>query len=298
MAAFSKEQMDEMYPISQREREWGEVEELVMIYKKQFQEDIIITPSIVANSEKAATELCKRFHSLFNKYLQLLTTGQIPYHDKDVKAFVSAFTGSPELHQALKRRYQNQKSKEAINRSFNFIVESYGSLPREEILMDLQMLFLVVAKRYQQVGRSFCGYLYNVYRFEVVRHVTKFIKNPISIPYKIVSYNEDVNCLPEDTYEDIYYENENGTPDMGWIAGDSCSDIFSELDSMDRRILIKYYLEDWNDRQIADAFCVHINTINQRRRTSVKKIAELLNIDLNDIKRNRRSGLNAVLPMI
>ena len=78
--------------------------------------------------------------------------------------------------------------------------------------------------------------------------------------------------------------------------GNNCSDMFSNLTPLDRKILIKYYLEEWKDKQIADHFGMHINTVNQRRRCAAKKIAENLDIELENIKRTRKSGKKAILP--
>ena len=41
---------------------------------------------------------------------------------------------------------------------------------------------------------------------------------------------------------------------------------------------------------------MHINTVNQRRRSAAKQVADNLGFDLSAIKRTRRSGKNAILP--
>jgi DNA-directed RNA polymerase specialized sigma24 family protein len=108
-------------------------------------------------------------------------------------------------------------------------------------------------------------------------------------------WHEDANI--DKSYEDNYYEDNTGIPDLSWISGQNCSDMFSELSIIDRKILIKYYLEEWNDRQISEEFGIHINTVNQKRRLAVQKVATSVGINIEDIKRNRRSGRRAVLPI-
>ena len=112
---------------------------------------------------------------------------------------------------------------------------------------------------------------------------TKEYKNEIAIQQQ----------LEEDYCEDY----NTGMPNLEWILGNECSEFFKDLEIIERKILIKYYLEEWNDRQIGEEFGIHINTVNQRRRSAVKKIALKLHIDQKDIKRNRRSGKQAVLPL-
>lgn len=285
---------------TQREKEWGEVENLVMLYQKQFLDTTDHTTTRLA--KEAAEELLKRFSPLFKKYLVLLQTGQIDYNDIETKLFVSSFIEDGRLQKALKRSKQKYEFKSDISKRFKFVIETYGAATEDEILMDLKMIFLIIAKRYKQIGRTFCGYLYNTYRHEVSRHIKKYIKNPINIPYKILEFEEcvngDIDRSIEISYEDKYYENSTGIPDINWMLGKDCSELFTELNPIDRKILIKYYLEEWNDRQISEAFGIHINTVNQKRRLAVQKIAKKLSIQNEDIKRNRRSGKRAILPIM
>jgi DNA-directed RNA polymerase specialized sigma24 family protein len=285
--------------LTQREKEWIEVEDLILKYQIQFNDNA--DPMSIIESQDAAAELLKRFSPLFKKYLLLLKNGQIDFNDREMKLFVCSFIEDPRLQGALKRSKQKADYRADIYKRFNFIKETYGSIQDDEILMDLQTIFLTIARRYKQMGKSFCGYLYNSYRHEVSRHIKKFTKNPINISYKNLEYEDCINGFEDEdiekSYEDTYYEDNTGLPDLSWIIGQNCSDIFLDLTITDRKILIKYYLEEWNDRQISEAFGIHINTVNQKRRFAVQKIAENLGINFEDIKRNRRSGKKAVLPM-
>ena len=100
--------------------------------------------------------------------------------------------------------------------------------------------------------------------------------------------------IEEDCFTDKIYENNVGIPDMTWISGQNCSELFQSLAPLDRKLLIKYYMEDYNDRQIAEEFGMHINTVNQKRRQAVVKLANILGISEEEIKRNRKSGKKAL----
>lgn len=284
----------------QRLVEWNDIETAVMIYQDRFKEDA--TEDDELNAKDAAKVLLDKFSPLIKKYITLLKTGQIDWNDKEMKLFVCNFVDDINLQNALQRKKQKAEYRSLIYANFNFIKETYGALDAEELLIDLQTLLLVMAQRYKQLGRNFCSYIYNSYRFEVARHIKKFLKNPINIAYKNLAYEDCINGITdysiESSYEDSYYEDITGIPNSSWMAGENCSDIFSELTPLDRKILVKYYLEEWKDKQIADHFGMHINTVNQRRRSAAKKIAVNVNIDLDDIKRTRRSGKKAVLPTI
>lgn len=280
-----------------RKEDWEEIENLVLTYQKQFNEES--TAAEVAKSKQAADRLLDKFSPLFKKYVTLLKTGQIDWDDREMKNFICNFIDDKELLRALRRKQQAAKYRGEIYEKFNFIKETYGTLTEEEILIDLQSLLLVIARRYKQMGRNFCSYVYNAYRYEVGRHIKAYLINPLNIPYRNIRYEDYINGSDdkdfEQSYEDTYYEDLTGIPDTSWVLGNNCGPVFKNLSPLDRKILIKYYLEEWKDKQIADEFGMHINTVNQRRRSAAKKIADNIGIDPVSIKRTRRSGMKAVL---
>lgn len=282
----------------QRLVEWTEIEELVLKYQAQFNEDA--DNIIKTEAKESANKLLERFSPFFKKYVTLLKTGQVDWDDMEMKQFISNFIDDIELKKALARKKQKAHYRNEIHQKFNFIIETYGELSEEEILLDLQTLLLIIAQRYKQMGKNFCAYVYNSYRYEVARHIKKYIKNPLNISYKNLQYEDCINGTSDfeiqNSYEDNYYEDLTGIPNTSWIQGQNCSDIFSCLSPLDRKILVKYYLEEWKDGQIAENLGMHINTVNQKRRSAAKVIAEKLDLDLNSIKRTRKSGKRAILP--
>ena len=271
--------------------EWQEIEDLVMQYQKQFTD-----PTAKEKSDLAMMSLLNRFYPLFKKYLILLKSAQINFNDAEMKRFVLNFIGDPKLKQALKRDQQSAAIRMPIYYRFNFIKETYGALPEEEIMNDLQFAFMVMAQRYKQLGRNFTGYIYNAYCYEVARNIKKFIDNPANIHYRNVEYEEYMQKYSSDfivenkTFENHLYENEVGVPDTSWIVGLTCSKVFERLTPLERKIIVKYYLEDYNDRQVAESFGMHVNLVNARRRSATETLAGILALDPSNIKRNRKSN--------
>lgn len=292
--AYTKEELSQEKLIELKKDEWNNIEEAVIKYKLQFQDN----PSRqdIEASKEAASFLIESFNPLFKKYIILFKTSQIDFNDSDIKSFVGTFIDDPRLHRALKRHKSKSEYKAEIYKRFGFVIETYGKLSEEEILVDLQMLLLVLAKRYKQMGKNFCAYIHNSFKFEISRHIKKYIKNPLNISYKNVSYadfNSGNDCNDtEIIYEDSYYESENGIPNALWINGSTCSEPFMELTSLERKILVKYFSEECNDKQIAEFLGLHINTVNQKRRQAISKLAKSYNIDMSSIKRNRHSGIS------
>lgn len=288
--------------IKREEKEWKEVEDLIILYQKQFDENH--NKEDIIKAKEAMNDLLDRFYPLFRKYFLIITTGNFNYHDFESKLFIRLFINNASLINILKSRNISNTNFQRIKKSFNFIVINYGSLEPDEIITDLQIIFMKQAKKYKTIGRGFCAYLFNSYRYAVARHIKKHLKNPINIQYKNLPYEDSLHVLhlkdliTENDYEEHYYENKLGIPDISWIKGQSCEELFEELSVFERKILVKYYLEMYNDRQIAEEFGIHINTINNNRRHAIEIIAKKLNIDPNTIKRSRRSGRKAILSTI
>lgn len=282
----------------QRKEEWREIEDLVISFQKQFKEDC--TEKEKKSAQDCGYELITKFSPLFKKYIQLLKYTNVDWTDRETKEFIALFIDNYELKKALYRKKINASNRAEVYVKFNFVIETYGKISEEDMEADLNMCLLILAKRYKVVGKNFCGYVYNAFRHEVARHIKRFIGNPLNIQYKNFQFEDWVNS--DDTsvkvleYEDNYYENLTGLPDISWINGQYCADIFKELTTFQRKILVKYYLEDWNDRQIAEYLGAHINTVNQKRREAIELLCLEQGVDKSTLKRSRNSGKKANLP--
>ena len=278
-----------------RKEEWGEIDALVASYQKQFADTC--TPSERKEADQAATRLIEKFYPLFKKYLTIIKTGQINFNNYEQRMFIVLFMDNIALKRALYKKAPISKEyKQIIFQKFNFIKETYGHTEEDEIMTDLYVLFLNLAKRYKPMARSFCCYVYNAFKYEVYRHIQAFTRNPLNIHYRNIRY-EDCAAQTSSELEIDHYNiedqlsiDEDGLPDIFWIGGYNCAPCFQGLTPLERKILIKYYLEQKNDRQIADEIGMHINTCNQKRRHAVQSIAEALGIDESQIRRSRNSG--------
>lgn len=275
-------------PTEKEIREWNEIEELVLSYQNYLKAEdkkSLINPT---------NELLERFSPLFKKYLTLIKYNQIDFNDMEQKSFISLFVDDRTLRRMLNRKVTPPSYKSDIYQKSNFIKETYGVNNEEDIIYDLYICFLNVAKRYKQIGKNFCAYLYNVYKHEVARFIKAYIKNPLSIPYKNFQYEDFINGS-EDAFlieeqESSYYESITGLPDISWMLGDTCSLEFLFLTPLQRKIMVKYYLEDWSDRQIAESLGVQTSSINGKRREALNALCDYYNIDPSTLKRMRKSG--------
>lgn len=200
-----------------KKEEWDEIENLVLDFQKQFSEEDIDKDNI-QYAKICADLLVSKFTPLFRKYLMLLKHTHIDFTDREMKEFIALFIDNYELKKALLRKKINSTNRNEVYLKFNFVIETYGKACEEDIISDLHMCFLILAKRYKPIGKNFCAYVYNSYRHEVARHIKKYIKNPLNIQYKNYQYEDCVNgnadVFIDISYEDNYYENSTGLPDL------------------------------------------------------------------------------------
>ena len=67
--------------------------------------------------------------------------------------------------------------------------------------------------------------------------------------------------------------------------------MFTYLTPIQRKILSKYYLEDWSDRQIAESIGVQTSSINGKRREALNLLCEFFDVDPNSLKRIRKGNV-------
>ena len=271
-------------------KEWQDVEKLVFLYQSQFEDK-----SKSEEAKVAMLSLLERFFPLFKKYTILIKSGQINFNDPEMRRFVLNFMKEPELKWALKKRWVPNNKRSLIYQRFNFVRETYGNLTENEIMEDLKMLFMEMVRRYKTIGKSFCAYCYYCFCYDVARHIRAFTKDPANIHYRSAAYEDylqtsiDEFKIEDKPFEENLFESAEGVPDLSWVEGITCSEIFAELTPLERRLLIKYYLEDYNDKQIAEGYGMNLTVVNAKRRAATEALAEKLGIDKTKIKRGRKS---------
>ena len=272
----------------ERLEQWAEVEGLVLTYQQYLHD-----PTESYLSEQAAYTLMQKFSPLFKSYITVIKYNQIDWSNKEQKLFVAQFIGDRKLRQFLtsSKKKSSSETKAKIYEAFNFVAVTYGSLSEEDILSDLYVCFMTLMQRYKQTGKNFCAYVANVYHYEVSRHIKKFTSNPLVVNYKTCSYEDSTNGNETDyPYEDTYYESSVGLPDYTWINGETCDAIFDDLSTLQRKILVEYYMEDYNDGQIGEHTATNIGTVNGKRRKAINDICDKLGIDPKTIPRQRKNG--------
>ena len=61
---------------------------------------------------------------------------------------------------------------------------------------------------------------------------------------------------------------------FNWINGITCSELFENLNSYERELIILYYVQNKTDEEIGVIYNTHRTTINKQRRKAIEKIKE------------------------
>ena len=243
-----------------------------MRYKKQFEPNA--TSEDIQDAQVASRELIEAFTPLFKKYIAMLRLGQIAWTNNESRNFVKTFMQEKDLVYALKRTRISKELKERIEHRFKFITETYGKRPEDEIKLDLIECLLYLAKKYN---------LYRAFLYEVQRFVKRYTSNPVNIHYRRLDYEEVMEAHEPTTNNDGSMEeafaNHLGIPDTSWIQGKTCSEGFSELSPEQRKILVAYYLEEDNDRNIASDLGERMGAVAKKRKAAILSLALKLGYD-------------------
>ncbi len=263
--------------IAERQVEWNKVEALVLEYQQQFKD----SPSAIQIklSKDAALELLHRFYPYFYKYIILIKSSRINYADNDLRFFIYSFISEQDLKMKLKNKQRlSIEDRSRILDNFQFIRKTYGSKPAEEILIDINVLFLGMCKKYKSMGRNFCGYLYNVFKYEMLRFVSDYIKEPMSIPYRNITYEEYMMSNEDELiseFDESFYTENMGIPDADWLKGIKCSAEFWDFTYLERRIMVEYYLEERTDKEVGEVIGLPRGEVMMIRREATRKLSEI-----------------------
>lgn len=236
--------------------------------------------------EDAAWELLVQFGGedgashFLGKYVNLLKKEVFDLTDKDTRRFLQLYM--VEGREALTNRYQSAEGKAAAANACAMLARALHMYDTEDLVQDLQMLFLQQAKRYKKQNKhvSFNGYLYNSFRFAVFNHLKKTVfkfdvlnhPNRISLDEDVVGIH-DIEIQDEWSYEEPFFD--DGDLGLDWVTG-RCNLAFKGLTQLERLILKMRFEDKKTDGEIAEHLGFHRNTILRYRQDATEKLRELL----------------------
>lgn len=250
-----------------------------------------------AGSSEAGLEILQLFgfhpeaeqlSAYLKKYFNLLRYGVINFRDRDTRGFIRLFISDTDINRALKPSYQYADTKKAARKTVQMINDRLSYLNDTELIHDLCLILLHLAKRYQKKGRkkNFCGYLYTSYRFYLYHHFRYLFKDlshsPFIEPLKdVIDENSEIR-LEDKWYLDLYFEKESQELGINWIMGKTASFPFNQLTPFERTILSLHDDKRMTYEEVGYQMGYHRDTIWSKRKQIKEKLEEMMKTLPND----------------
>jgi RNA polymerase sigma factor (sigma-70 family) len=227
-----------------------------------------------------STKLVNQYKNFLNKYCTLFYSNTIDFRNYDIRCFLACYIEDKKLSNSLRRgKYHSSKTVAAAYKVLHYLRLKLRNHTYQELEHELLIPFLQCAKSYQPQGIGFAKYLYNSYRYELKRHLDRNIKLDAMDRHEIlyrdiwVEDEWEEEELPEHlTIEmDEHFE----LSDPNWIHGKKAGEPFSNLKPHERYILVKYYYEEYTDKEIARMLPYNPKSIHRIRMRLIKYFKEL-----------------------
>jgi DNA-directed RNA polymerase specialized sigma24 family protein len=241
-------------------------------------------------------QLVQTFHNYLMKYYKLFTAGEINLDNYDLRKFLCCFIKNEQIRKELIRgKYQ---TKNAISQAFHTVQyirrafngyetykQSHKDYPFDEVYRELVIIFLDCAKRYKDQGKSFKRYLYHAYRY----HLKDFVNSKLfdgankSSKYVDMYASNDLKPLDEaidkESYDNHYpFEIDKHTDlssNILWLNGINCNELFEDLSYIERYILVKAFLDNKSDKEIAQLTGLHPLSVYRIKKRLIDHYREL-----------------------
>lgn len=161
----------------------------------------------------------------------------------------------------------------------------------EDIESELKAILISKINRYEDVGKSFLGYVASTFHYDVARFIKEITKEQTAWNPRTDSLNGEVNIdhLP---YEYLSAAESDDILNDQFIF-DPSLDVFKVLTPQERHVLKLYFEDGLMDKEIADRKGVHINTQSTFKRNAIHKLEAITGLKYkrtrNASKQHKRS---------
>lgn len=248
------------------------------------------------NGDKdAARELLTAFDPYFKKYIKLIKEGFVNLSDKDTRKFIRLFTSDQEARVKLLKAKHSSRTRNKAFSAGNIVSNLCRDIPLDDIRQELNAILLTLAKRYKKKGTktNFCGYLYNVFRYELFRRINEITSDPLvynsssNLSYSDESYQNDIEYIENEPeiYTNHLVMQIDDQLGNSWVRGLTCSEPFDLLTHFQRIIVKLSYGDGYSDTYISKRLGLHRNTVRKYRLEAIEILQESMGDACVNIKK-------------
>jgi RNA polymerase sigma factor (sigma-70 family) len=229
-------------------------------------------------------EVIKKYHFFIMKYHKLISKGYFDYKNYDIKIFLCCYISEEELRRNLKRgKFHSKEIKEKVDLVIKNIRKGFSEYdidrnsenPKDELYNELVCILLECHKNFKENEIGFEKYLYKSFRYKLKRICDKKMQQVI-IKQKSDPYKEDMAEEKMEMEDEIDFLYNNRL----FLNGINCEFPFEEMSYLERFILVKYYVNEMTDKEIAKECGYHPKYINFLRNKLLK-----------ELRRKRKNGM-------
>lgn len=229
--------------------------------------------------------LIKLFQPFLKQYVKLLYYKNLDYSNRQLRYFISYFISDKELRRQIRSNmYVSYQCKEEAKRIMSFLHRNFLYEYEDEAFHDLILVLLKMAKDYEESGSGFKGFVHTYYSrylksYLLTEDARRLRTEPLIFAknYSFFEDEQDVFILSS-IFEDEYFSTEDEDENMKWyrlVSGNDES-VFSCLTTIQRRILIGYYIDQKTDNEIGKELAMHPGSVQRSRRKIYKKLWDQL----------------------
>jgi len=259
--------------------EYGELDRLVKFYQQ--------------GDNEAALLIVKAFSGYLTRFLSLVKYGYIDFGNYGHRQFISLFVRNRYERIRILSGINNDSTRRLVYETAAMVANQFKPYSKEDIWSELTTELLIMAKNYKNdLGYFFHTYVSKAFPFRIFKRLSVWINDVTNM----IARNwdrPDMDTLEEDDFADGLIEDldkeeplllipDNSDEvklDENWINGQTCSEAFSVLTPLERRVLIMYYQEGYTDREIGEQLGYRASSIQQIRSGAVSKLRKTQGMD-------------------
>lgn len=231
---------------------------------------------------KGSEGLIQYFDSFLNSYVDFIQKGFILLEKAHLRYFISLFIKDEETRSHIKANKGVTPHDWDIIKSVIRYLKSYFLFYNDEdTFNELLIPFLTLAKRFEIEKVHFDQYVYFHYNLEITHYLRGITRDPNDYAERIATYNGehkhimDIQLLEKQgrIIQDQYFDID--IHDYRFMGGDEeFSGIFSKMTNIQRRILVYYYIDNLNDREISEKLGMHKRSVYRVRNKAITELEE------------------------
>lgn len=227
--------------------------------------------------------LLNSFEPYFKSFTMLFFSGKMDFSNKSQRIFVSKFLKE---NKHIKNKFSNSskfaiENKEKSTFALMMIRRISGTLDSNELVNNMTVTLLTLAKRYRYVGKSFLAYLVTAFPHELYRQLKAYNFGLAfdQSSYFDAGYSIEPSTIPleKDTKLLLNLDGDFELSHTEWLSGETASEPFKSMSRDERYVLSKYYEAKFfnracSDREIGMQIGKNVRSINRIRNRVIKRL--------------------------